>query len=723
MEKWWRVTWALWLALTLAAFPVGRLLAQDELIIEEEAVSSSAGAASGGDAGAKITSVTVVPVGNRIEVRVQGTGELSAKMMVLKGPKKLVVDFPGATYGARRYALGSPGLGDVLVVRGAQFQPPPDAIARVVVELKNMVSYEESKSAGKYVLSLATKAEAEEAPEVEPAPTVRKVVVSPAPSPESTGGLRSRVLHAMVTDLPDRVRLVVTADGILRYKLSSLREGGQLQLNLYDVDLKWTPPRLSLAEGPIQEVRAQQISKPSHQVEIGIKLRSPRPYYVRRDQNQVIVEVEKAAGAEAVAEIETGGGNLTHKVTLNVQDEDLRSLIKALAFEAGFENVILNKSVTSQRVTLSLREVSFAKAMNLILSPNNLVWKVERGIMRVGTDQEFTQEIEVTAISGGSTSGGGGGGDGGIVTQVFTLKYISVLQLGDLGGQSQVKQIVTDLLVTKNAGKVYADPRTNSLVVTDASSNMPRIAAVLKDLDVPVPQVMIEARLVSMRRGMTNDFGVTWSAQNQRPANPEVDATFRTPVVQASQLKTGFLGPGVNIDLALSLLETKGDAKVLLNPRISTLHDQQAFIGAIDTVSYMEVQDYTDSWGNIRTYGRPAQIRVPVQLTVQPHVNPDRSVALKIEIISTAITGDAPAAGLAPPRSEQVARTQLIVKSEETAVIGGMLRDSVQETVNKVPILGSLPWFLGGSLFRSKKTNVEKTELVLFLTPIIGEDI
>jgi len=398
-----------------------QLLAEEEIAVEEEPAVEAAGAATAPAkpavkkavkrAGvAAIKRVTVIPVGERIEIRVEGTGSLAAKIMKIDAENKLVLDFPGAIYSARGIVLGEPGLGDIRRVRGAQNQPLPAPRARVVIELKKMVPYTESSGAGRYVLSLATRGEA--GPDEEPssaapaAPAAGEAPSSPQPaaapvveaaaaetSPPASGGAdeatagRSSVLHAMITDLPDRVRLVVTADGMMKYKLSSQDGGKELQLRLFDMDLKWSPPRMVPKEGPIIEVRAEALRKPAAEVRIGIRLREPRPYHVRRDQNQVIVEIEKPAEAEQVGELSTKG-DLAHRVTLNVQNEDLSSLVKALAFEAGFDNVVLNSSIVknSEPVTISLKEVPFAKALNLILASKEFIWKVERGVLRVGKD-------------------------------------------------------------------------------------------------------------------------------------------------------------------------------------------------------------------------------------------------------------------------------------------------------------------------------------------------
>jgi len=788
--------WSLGFLLSLAALAVATVpgrpaAAEADLAIDEGEAAPAAkagGAPSSGQAAGKaasaapakaapkaaarsssiIKSVKVVPAGDRVEVRITGSGKLVPTISKDDADKKLILDFAGTRYAVKgKIILGAPGVGDVKAVRGAQNKP---GLARVVVELSKPVPYTQSAKTGSFAIVFATEAVvgpdetvflaasatpmkgAASAPPAKQAPAVTASAPELAVPPAGEAGVRSRLLHAMVTDLPDRVRLVATSDGVVRYKIASQDNGRELVLSLYDMDLKWSPPRLDFKDGPIVQVRADQVRQPLS-VKMGIKLRQALPYHVRRDQNQVVVEVEKPAEAAGKGAAGPTRGDLEHKVTLNVQNEDLTSLVKGLAFEAGFENVVINsKSMANVgTVTISLREVPFAKALNLILAPNELVWKVERNVLKVGKAEAFDLELANMALSGG---GGSDEGDeeGGIVTRVFHLRFISVFELSSVGsnqpppaGQqaignagtaqtmamgsfvanaanSEVANIIKDILVDKKNGKVVIDSRTNSLVVTDASSNMRKIERIIRELDVPLPQVMIEARLVQVRVTKTRNLGVEWAAEKAQPANPTVTGEFANLPPINAWLRTGLLGPGFNLDLTLGALETTGDAKVLLNPRIATIHDRAATILAFDAVPY-RTSTYVSNQG-VGTWTDTIQKYViPVSLFVRPHVNPNDTINLEVQINSAAVTGQAMAVGYFPPTTEQTAVTQLIVRNGETAVIGGLMRDNVSKNVEKVPLLGDLPWFLGGGLFRRETTQVEKVELILFLTPHTVKDI
>ena len=717
-------------------------------------------------AAASIRQVKVLEGAGGLEVQVIGTGRL--KPTIMKLDKKLVLDFPGAVYQGTPVILGVPGLGDVRMVRGAQFKPLPNPVARVVVELNAMIGYKEAAGAGKYTLTLATAAvagpEAEDLNPIKPAPAVSvpppaesapmesmapaipsatptapPPVVAEAP-PAGDAAAHAQVLHAMVNDMADRSRLVVTADGVLKYKLSSLDEGRELQLLLYDVGLKWAPPRLAVKDGPISEVKASVL--PGSQVRVSIKLRDARPYHIKRDQNQVIVEVDKILEAEAQAEEMAKGGDLLHKVTMNVQNEDLQALVKALAFEAGFDNVVLSRNVTGG-VTITLRDIPFAKALNLILAPSNFIWKVERGVLKVGTSDDFDREMEASALSGGGSSSGESD-EGGIVTKVFRLKYVSVFEIKEAGyesgvnvsgvGQSNVTvpvvisteilQAVRSLIVSRK-GKVIADGRSNSIVVSDAASNMEKIGKLIRELDVPIPQVLIEARLIQVDKKRLESIGILWTAERATPANPTAiggPSSINTEIGSYG-VRTGWLAPGFNLDAKLDVLQQKGDIQLLLNPRITTLHDRASIVSSVDSYNFKQKTTRTSPLIGEQVIETISAVNVPVELVVRPHVNPDNTVQMEVWITMTAITDMNIGKDIPPNTAQQTARTRLIIRNRETGVIGGLLRDSVDTKENKVPVLGDLPWWLGGGFFRNTRQEKKKTELVLFLTPTIEEGI
>lgn len=736
--------------------------ADEELSIEEDqpaaapAAAPAAGAAPAAAAakpaararpsGATITSVDYAPVGNRIEIRVTGKGALAAKVTKIGAENKYVLDFAGTKYQARSVILNAPGLGAIKNVYGAQNKAN---LARVVVVMNNFVTYTTTKAAGSFIISLNTRAEAgpEEATAAAAAPrpadggTARPAAPastaaataaassspaaeSAAPAGEPTGG-RARVMHAMVDDLPDRSRLVVTADGVLRYRVASQDDGKELVLTLFDVDLAWAPARLAVKDGPIADVRAETVKAGGGEVRVNIKLRTARPYHVRRDQNQVVVEVEKVTEAEAVAESSHRGGDLTHKITLNVQNEDLASLVKALAFEAGFENVVLNKSVAGQ-VTITLREVPFAKGLNLILSPNGLVWKIDRGVLRVALPAEFDAELNTSALSGGGAASSAGSDDEPVSTRVFRLKYVPLaVTPGVPGGAAQIPSVMVQtltsiLVLTPPKGHIDIDQRTNSLIITDATTNFPKLQAIIRQLDVKIPQVMIRARLVEVNRNRAEKMGINWTAESAFPSNPAVTAGNVGADTTQYQLHTGWLGPGFNLDATLNLLETSGDAKLLLNPSIATLQDQAAHVETSDTASFGQITQTVGANGQVLNTQTFITETIPMTLDVVPHINPDGTVNLRVKITQTTAAIQV----VGPPNLRtEMAVTSLVVRNGETGVIGGILRDEAQKSVTKVPILGDLPWFLGGAFFRTENITNVKFELVLFLTPAIAEEI
>jgi type IV pilus assembly protein PilQ len=278
---------------------------------------------------------------------------------------------------------------------------------------------------------------------------------------------------------------------------------------------------------------------------------------------------------------------------------------------------------------------------------------------------------------------------------------------------TEILQAVRSLIVSRK-GKVIADGRSNSIVVSDAASNMEKIGKLIRELDVPIPQVLIEARLIQVDKKRLESIGILWTAERATPANP-------TAIGGPSSINTEI--GGFNLDAKLDVLQQKGDIQLLLNPRITTLHDRASIVSSVDSYNFKQKTTRTSPLIGEQVIETISAVNVPVELVVRPHVNPDNTVQMEVWITMTAITDMNIGKDIPPNTAQQTARTRLIIRNRETGVIGGLLRDSVDTKENKVPVLGDLPWWLGGGFFRNTRQEKKKTELVLFLTPTIEEGI
>ncbi|WP_143549520.1 type IV pilus secretin PilQ, partial [Rickettsiella grylli] len=277
---------------------------------------------------------------------------------------------------------------------------------------------------------------------------------------------------------------------------------------------------------------------------------------------------------------------------------------------------------------------------------------------------------------------------------------------------------------------VNADNLTNSLWIKDSPIKMNRIIRLIKELDKPIGQILIEARVVSIDQNKENELGAQFNLGKMRPVNDLLKSTLRNevsnqntyllqhltmdlPLFSANSLGLASLGLrllnlGKNsfLDLELSALEKEGAAEVISTPHLITADQQPAFIEAGDEIPYQEKA----SGGGTSLIFKKAVL----SLKVTPQIMPQERIILDLEV-----NQDQPNSVMvdAPTIKARGIKTQIIVKSGETIVLGGVYEYSQGKLEQRVPFLGSLP--LIGRLFRLTKVYNRRSELLIFLTPLL----
>ena len=283
---------------------------------------------------------------------------------------------------------------------------------------------------------------------------------------------------------------------------------------------------------------------------------------------------------------------------------------------------------------------------------------------------------------------------------------------------SNMMHVVTDLT---GQVSVVADPDTNSLLVTTATKYQQQVKHIIEELDKPVPQVLIKVLIAEVTHENTADFGVDFSILNQRPSGKGL-------TVGQSMGNTGAYA--ANGGLAVSLLEgnvqatlhalaTEGKLDVLSRPYILASDNQQASISVGQQVPIVTNVQVTDTGQLITT---PTYQPVGIILNVTPHINPEGLVILDVapEISQLTNSNIQIAPGVQSPVFDQrTAQSRVGIPDGKTIVIGGLMEDRKNTTINKVPILGDIP--LLGELFRRTQTDKTKTELLIFLTPHVAQ--
>ncbi|MCS7180089.1 MAG: hypothetical protein NZ891_01885, partial [bacterium] len=287
-------------------------------------------------------------------------------------------------------------------------------------------------------------------------------------------------------------------------------------------------------------------------------------------------------------------------------------------------------------------------------------------------------------------------------------------------------------LLSKN-GKMIIDTRTNSLTIQDTEENLNELKKIISLLDRNIPCIQIEAILVELTEDALKDLGIKWNVEaNLTGGSKDVTFPWTGPPVDLEIVSPGGITTATeattkpqfvlgrisfqSLTANLKLLEVKGQANILANPRVTTLNDSPATIKITKNMAIAEKTIYTiGATGTVApTTKEPIFAEVGVTLITTPHVNEKGDIILEVEpVVSSA--EPSPFFTGAVDTNIRTAKTKVMIKDGETIVIGGLLRTEKTERSNKVPILGDILPFI----FKNKSLTGKKTDLVIFLTPKI----
>jgi len=260
-------------------------------------------------------------------------------------------------------------------------------------------------------------------------------------------------------------------------------------------------------------------------------------------------------------------------------------------------------------------------------------------------------------------------------------------------------------------GSVIPDKRTNSIWIQDNAKNLERISNFIKRIDIPIKQVLIEARIVNVdntfMRNLGNEFRSISTSGRGDTSKLHMDLPGRATVFGNYNFIIAKLRNGVLIDMELSALESEGHAKIISRPQLVTLNREPAYIEAGDEVPYQEKTSY----GNTSIAFKKAVLG----LKVTPEIISEDKILLKIilnqdKVSQMRVQGE-------PAISTREINTQVIVANKQTIILGGIYEESKDQVTERIPFLGSIPFI--GSLFTYKHTANERKELLIIITPKI----
>lgn len=424
------------------------------------------------------------------------------------------------------------------------------------------------------------------------------------------------------------------------------------------------------------------------------------------------------------------------KLSLNFQDIEIRSVLQLIADFTDL-NLVASDTVAG-RITLRLKNVPWDQALEIIMKTKGLDKRLVGNVLMVAPAAELQAREQLELESRQQIAE-----LAPLRTEFIEVKYASAAEIfglfqgaGEGGGEGGGGEGVIS-----PRGSVIVDERTNSIIITETTERINAFRQVLDKLDVPVRQVLIEARIVTATSSFSDSLGVRWGALGAGNYNDGNTLTqfggslttlgeIRDTLQQgqaltftsednlvvdlgaggnASSFAFGLVDEDFLLELELSALETEGRGEVIARPKVITADKQEARIESGDQIPYQEAS----SSGATSTQFQDAVLG----LNVTPRITPDDRIIMDLEINQDSI--GAVFNGIPSIRTNSIA-TQVLVNDGETIVLGGVFQTVTSEGTTKVPVLGDLPFV--GNMFRQRTRSDDKQELLIFITPRLIRD-
>jgi len=409
----------------------------------------------------------------------------------------------------------------------------------------------------------------------------------------------------------------------------------------------------------------------------------------------------------------------TNLISMDFQDASLKTILKVFSQQSGL-NFVANQNVEDQTVTIYFDRVKVEDAITHLMDANNLMYERQPDSSIFIVKKSDKPEIET-------------------ITRIYELKYAQLLAPpsedddddddsdDEEGRKAEFLSVIEGIL--SEHGKMIADKRSNTLIITDIPSQFSIIEEVLERLDMRTQQVMIEAEIVETSTTTADKLGVNWSGYFGAYTGPVAStiAPLRGRFGKDTSMGEGITTAGSfsmsTMTATLAAVMSDTDTKILARPKILTLNNEKAFI-ELTAETVVAIETTTTSTGETSvTSTNPITESTGITLEVTPQINKDGYITMHIEptvvvpVLSSFFTeGDSV---YVDPQTRK-ASTTVMVKDGETVVIGGLISKQDTYAFEKIPFLGDIP--LLGLAFRYKTEDEVDKELLIFITPhIIGE--
>ncbi|MGS2717841.1 type IV pilus secretin PilQ [Eionea flava] len=634
--------------------------------------------------------------GGRIEVRAQFSSPPSIpKGYSIERPARVVLDLPGVVsqLPQKKYSLGLGNLNSAVVLTAKER-------TRVIFNLDSIVSYSSNVSGNDLVFVLDNAIATEAA-------------ALPVSSQSVSQSIPSQAGFNTITNVD--FRRDENGEGKLILSLSNPKIAVDIERSARKVSMFFSNTtiqdnlqrRLDVIDfaTPVQFVEAR---RNKNGVSINIESQGQYDYLAYQADGTYVVSIAPLT-PEQVEEQKERFSFVGEKLSLNFQDIEVRKVLEIIADFTEL-NLVASDTV-SGNITLRLENVPWDQALELVLKSKGLDKRQSGNVLLVAPAAEIAererQELESRKQLQELEP---------LSTELIRVRYASasdILALISSGSSENETADVQSILSSR--GSAVVDERTNSMILTDTAENILGIKSLINKIDVPVRQVMIEARIVSATDNFMEEFGFFVGIQDTSTAtNPNLtttarsDATVFNPV--GSDFDVSYVSGSISLALEIQALEDSGYGEIISQPRVLTGDKQTAKISSGQQIPF------TSSDGDtVTTIFQDAVL----SLEVTPQITPDNRIIMDLKVNRDSLDTSTVTVSGSPINVTELTTTAL-VGDGDTIVLGGIYEQTKTSSVSKVPVLGDLP--VVGRLFRSDSNQDDRTELLIFITPRILAD-
>lgn len=612
--------------------------------------------------------ISTIGSGLSLEVMLDADGALDYKVFRLANPTRLVIDLNGVRNKVKKSAIQ---LGDPYVarIRISQFKPMPEPVTRVVLDLDEIVDYRVERAADGLRVAFG------EAP----------VMAAPVAIVATTEGHGSHGTNGSNGGS--------ATNGQEQAVFEPEPSSPEMMASMQQTTTTYVAPQATPAPMPAQ-TRTTDVQSSVRQ--------TPTEDVFVEPQEEIIT-----GGIRPGERRDIGPGERAYTgepISLTLKDADIKDVLRTFAQLTGL-NIAIDPQVTGT-VTVQFENVPWDQALELILRQNGLDYVLTGNVMRVGTVERLAQEqVQRRRLQ---------------EEERLNVPLQTIIRRLSYAKANEVQGLARELASPR--GRIIVDPRTNQLIITDVPQYIPTILSLIENVDIPTPQVVIEARIVETTKNFAQQLGIRWDFLGT------LDPALGTGTGLAFPNRVGIVGGPFNfaagapdvlrftlsdvlgtfdLDIALTAAENEGLVRIVSAPKVTTQDNQAAEISSGVQVPVQTRVNFTTT---------TSYVDATLRLEVTPQITAADTVIMQINVAKTE-PGAQPEGATAPPLNTRRATTRVMVRDGGTTVIGGIYQATENRNENRVPFVHQIP--IIGNLFKGRNFSTRHDELLIFITPRI----